>query len=75
MTASLQRLLESKIDWEPTQVSEFVFQCKFEDRVVLLRLNDFPAEPLCTVVIDDTETDLIDFPTGWRLPRHREQSD
>lgn len=73
MTSTLDRLLNSAIDWETTKESLFVFQTVFESKVVLLRLNDFPEEPLCTVICDGIETDMLDFPKHWTLPRQRDK--
>lgn len=71
MANTLDRLLQSAIDWEATQESPYLYQAAFENRTVRLRLNDFPEEPLCTAIVDGVETDLHDFPKGWTLPRHR----
>jgi hypothetical protein len=71
MTSLLHQLQQSRVDWETTRESPYIFQAVFREKVVLLRLNDFPEEPLCTVIIGATETDLQDFPKTWTLPRHR----
>ena len=52
--------------------SPYLFHSSFHDKIVKLRLNDFPEEPLCTVIIDGIETDLDDFPKNSTMPRHRE---
>jgi hypothetical protein len=71
MTNLLDQLQQSRVDWEPTKESPYLFQAVFQGKVVRLRLNDFPEEPLCTAIIDGVETDLHDFPKTWTLPRHR----
>jgi hypothetical protein len=64
----------SKMDWQSTDNYPYVFQGVFQGQVVQLRLNDFPEEPICTVIADGTETDLQEFPKSWSLPRHRGES-
>ena len=69
----LGQLTQSKVDWERTGESEYIFRATFRGKDVLLRLNDFPDEPLCTAIIDDQETDIHEFPKSWTLPRHRRE--
>jgi hypothetical protein len=71
MTSVLEQLQNAKMDWQTTSESPYIFQAVFEGKTIRLRLNDFPDEPLCTVFIEGTETDLHEFPTFWTLPRHR----
>jgi hypothetical protein len=72
VTSFLDLLRRNKVDWEATQESKFVFRAIFQEKIVLLRLNDFPDEPICTVIVDEDETDVEPFPETWTLPRHRE---
>ncbi len=67
----LALLKQSKVDWQKTAESPYLFRAVFQGKTVNLRLNDFPDEPLCTVIIDGKETNLDDFPKSWTLPRHR----
>jgi hypothetical protein len=67
----LGQLLNSKIDWHKTKESPYVFKSTHQGTALRLRLNDFPDEPLCTVIVDGTETDISEFPKCWTLPRHR----
>jgi hypothetical protein len=68
------RLRSAKVDWEPAKDGESVFVAAFDGKLVYLRLNEFPAEPLCTLIVDGLEADLEDFPASWTLPGHREGS-
>lgn len=68
----IQRLWQCRVDWELSAESPYLFQAAFENKTVQLRLNDFPDEPLCTIIVDGTETDLHEFPSLWTLPRHRQ---
>ncbi len=71
MSQVLNQLLSTRVDWVTTAESPYTFQALTDGRVVKLRLNDFPDEPFCTVMIDGTETDLEDIPDCWSLPRQR----
>jgi hypothetical protein len=71
MDVLLDRLREARVDWQTTSESPYVFQTIYHEKVVRLRLNDFPDEPLCTVIIDGAEIDLHEFSKAWTLPRHR----
>jgi hypothetical protein len=71
MTNFLEQLQQAKVDWQTTKESPYIFGAVFQGKVVRLRLNDFPEEPLCTVILDGTETDLHEFSKLWTLPRHR----
>lgn len=64
-------LLNRKIDWQKTKESPYLFTANVEGQVFMLRLNDFPEEPLCTLIWSDGEQDLDDLGRKWTLPRHR----
>ncbi|WP_313531983.1 hypothetical protein [Sphingobacterium multivorum] len=40
------------------------------DKLILLRMNNFPEEPLYTLINGLDITDLEDKPTGWNLETH-----
>jgi len=67
----ITQLLKTKMDWQTTKESPFIFNALFQDKTVQLRLNDFPEEPLATLIVDGAETPLHEFPDCWTLPRHR----
>jgi hypothetical protein len=72
------QLQRSSVEWVSIPDSPYVFNALFHGTSVALRLNDFPDEPLYTLIFDGTETDLDEFPSSWTLPRHRannQQSD
>lgn len=71
MNTYINKILESKIDWEKSKTEEYFFQTIFDGRKILLRLNDFPDEPICTIIINSQETDIEEFPEKWTLPAHR----
>lgn len=74
MNEFLNELIGMKIDWTETSESPYTFQAISNDKVIKLRLNDFPEEPLCTLLFADQQIDLEDFPALWTLPRHRQTS-
>jgi hypothetical protein len=71
---TISELKRSNVNWDTTPDNPYVFQAELNGKVIYLRLNDFPDEPLCTVIIDGAETDLHEFPTSWTIPRHRERT-
>ncbi|MFA7340794.1 MAG: hypothetical protein WC028_28670 [Candidatus Obscuribacterales bacterium] len=74
MNKLVDQLQVARVNWEATSESAFLFRTLFANTQVKLRLNDFPEEPLCTIIVDDVETDIDDFPKTWTLPKHREIS-
>ena len=69
-TTTLEQLQRATIDWKQSP-EPYVFEAELNGEKVLLRLNDFPDEPLCRVIINGSETNLEDMATGWTLPEHR----
>jgi hypothetical protein len=54
------------IVWEPTGNGEFPYRAKVGGRTFTIRVNDFPAEPLYTLLVDGQEAeDLEGWPTAW----------
>jgi len=73
MDVPIVALLQSaRIDWDSSVKDPYLFVATFQGKQVYLRLNEFPAEPLCTVLVDGIGSDLHEFPKSWTLPRHRE---
>lgn len=67
----IEGLQSARIEWESSVDSPYIFIADVQGKHVRLRLNDFPAEPLCTLMIDGEQTDLDELPKLWTLPRHR----
>jgi hypothetical protein len=63
----LQELRRAKVDWQATKESPYIFQVSFGGKTIRLRLNQIPYEPMWTVIIDDKETNIDEFPTSWTL--------
>jgi hypothetical protein len=68
---SIEKLLKMKIDWRKTQIDKYTFSATIGGDEYFLRLNDFPEEPLCTIIISGNEINLEDLGKNWTLPRHR----
>ena len=71
MKHSMEQLLGIPIAWQKTQESEYVFVAKIDEQDIRLRLNDFPEEPLCTIIWSGGEQNLDDLGKEWTLPKHR----
>lgn len=64
-------ILSEKIKWTPTNDEEFTFSSTYEGKIIKLRMNDFPDEPLCTLFINNEERDVDEFPENWSLLKRR----
>ncbi|GAA1023954.1 hypothetical protein Aple_091320 [Acrocarpospora pleiomorpha] len=62
------------IGWAHTGDGEFPYQASAGADALLIRVNDFPAEPLYTLIVNGHEhLDLEDWPAAWArppVPRH-----
>jgi hypothetical protein len=68
----LRDIFNRKIDWESTE-SPQVLRAVVRGKELRLRFNDFPEEPLCTLIWEGGEQDLNDRGPNWTLPEEREQ--
>jgi len=59
------------IAWQKSEASTHIFVAEVDGETIWLRLNDFPEEPLCTVIWAEGEQDLDDLASEWTLPKHR----
>ena len=51
----------------------YVYEAKVDDSIVYLRVNDFPDEPLYTVIYDDIDiVNINDFPKNWSRAKRNE---
>jgi len=65
----LERLHVTPLVWEHTGDGEFPFRTHVGERVITIRVNDFPAEPFYTMSIDGEEVeDFDDWPDAWVKP-------
>ncbi len=64
---SLATCLQQEIQWEKSQHPEFPYTAKVAGKIWKIRLNDFPAEPLYTLLIDEHPIgDFDDWSPVWR---------
>lgn len=66
-------LLRANIDWQQSPEDPKLLQAYFQSKLVKLKLNDFPAEIMCTLIVDSDEQNWDDFPSNWTLPEHRDK--
>ncbi len=58
--------LKESITWEGTKDPECPYSAKINQDKCLVRLNDFPAESLYTLIVNDKEVeDFEDWPEHW----------
>jgi len=61
--------LNTPITWERASDPELLYQATHHGHVFTIRLNDFPAEPLFTLLLGNEElADLEDWPASWSRP-------
>jgi len=66
MNADAQDLMRESIVWEKSPDPEHPFVAQHNGRKCLLRLNDFPADHLYTLIVDGEEiVDFDDWPKQW----------
>jgi hypothetical protein len=62
------------IDWRHTGDGEVPYRADVGGWNLLIRVNDFPDQPLYTLFVDEIKiSDLEDWPPAWRrppIPRH-----
>ena len=57
------------IDWSRTRSSEYPFECSIDGHHYQIRINDFPNEPMYTLLIDQKEIEHFDdWPQSWKKP-------
>jgi hypothetical protein len=57
------------VTWKHTGDAEFPYTADVQNRRYTIRLNDFPAEPLYTLIAEGHELqDLEDWPGAWEMP-------
>ncbi|MGE8429447.1 MAG: hypothetical protein ACN6O7_16315 [Sphingobacterium sp.] len=62
-----EELISSTIFWKKHPEIGYYYYNEEYDKLILLRMNNFPEEPLYTLINGLDITDLEDKPTGWNL--------
>lgn len=69
MTYSADYYLSSKIIWTKTSDAEYPYSAHREGEKLVVRLNDFPAEAMYTLLVSDSALcDFDDWPKSWSRP-------
>ena len=68
---TLEELLETRINWENDNRQKSLLSTMIRGEKIYLRFNDFPEEPLCTVIFPGVRQDLDDCPEWWIIPKYR----
>ena len=67
------RLRASPVVWEATGDGERPYRARVRGTTLTLRVNDFPAAPLYTLLVDGQEVDdLEEWPASWARPARPE---
>src|SRR5262249_36587142 len=57
------------VAWEHSGDGELPYRAQVDGRALTVRVNDFPAQALYTLIVDGAEiADLEDWPAGWARP-------
>ena len=73
MQPVLSDALEAQVDWSRTGDPEFPFEASIASRSWRIRINDFPEQPLFTLLVDGTEVgDIEEWPEPWSRPARGE---
>jgi len=66
---TLAQLCDRPVLWRRTGKGEFPYVATVAGQDWLIRINDFPVEPMYTLLIDGREVgDFDDWPGGWQRP-------
>ena len=68
MEFDFQKFLNESITWKRHEKNTRYFYTYFDKDLILLRLNDFPDEPLLTIIVGIEIKDIDDTPSKWIIP-------
>lgn len=67
MSESMHHCMSQRIIWSKTGSGEFPYEATVLQAYWRIRINDFPAEPMYTLLIDgDTVGSFNDWPPHWQ---------
>jgi hypothetical protein len=67
MNTSLNNYFDQRIGWSKTDSAEFPYEATVGKERWRIRLNDFPPEPLYTLLINDEAVGSFDeWPSHWQ---------
>jgi len=66
---SLDECIQTEVEWLATGGAQQPYQSKVGAAVWSVRVNDFPAEPLYTLLVNGASIgDVEDWPAPWTRP-------
>lgn len=70
---SYEKFLEEFLEWEPDLNTDVFYICKqYPKNICYLRMNNFPEEPLWTLIVcKQIMYDFDDLPKNWKI-KYRE---
>ncbi len=72
---NIENLKVRSIDWISSALDPYIFETIIDGEKVMLRLNDFPEENIATLIFQDSQIEIEEFPSNWTLPKHRNSYD
>lgn len=67
----IKNIFNQNINWQKGSESDYIFTAIIDGKLWKLRLNDFPEEPLCTLIWEYGTQDLKEIGEHWTLQVHR----
>ncbi|MBL0200726.1 MAG: hypothetical protein IPP81_11455 [Chitinophagaceae bacterium] len=68
MAKVIDSFFKASIIWQRHQSNNKYFYAYYNNELLLLRLNNFPDEPLLTFIRELNITDLDEPPLNWVIP-------
>ena len=69
LAPSAEDYLRTSIHWSSTNDAERPWRARVGEALWVLRVNDFPAEPMYSLLIDGRKAaDFDDWPAAWKRP-------
>ena len=66
---SLEDARSRRVTWRATGKGEFPYEADVDGQMWRVRVNDFPAEPMYTLLVDGDEVETFDgWPPAWVRP-------
>ena len=71
-TLLLEEHLRTPLDWSSTKDAERPFRARLGGDLWMIQLNDFPAEPMYTLLVDGKKVgDFDEWPAAWKRRAER----
>lgn len=69
MLNEINDYLSAAIRWKQTENPRFPYTSDFNGERLTIRVNNFPDEPLYTLIVNETrELDFEDWSVNWKRP-------